>query len=299
MAVSSSFMFFSVALLGEFSWPANAVLPAPRTNLHKDPHARSATKWLDYYNSTECQQYITRDINSSNPLYCKKSAPIVYSAKYNFGYMKTPKAGSTAFEAHLQTVFDDAEFVPRSKLPEKAFIFTFVRRPILQIKAGYAAVGLAVEDHAGEKVNSTFQMIHRSLDAGNARYQKFLHELSQGNFGPQDDPYATHHASTQASGVICGPGLQFVGHLENLDADWQHVQKLAALPADVWTETVPVAHDRDKEVHPLYAVDEVMPFTKETMKQVCPIYAADFACFGYKVPEPCVNTHQGGDAFGF
>jgi len=247
--------------------------------------AYESTPWEKYFNRDVCLKHREQDAKSSYFVWCQDNKPIIYSRKYNFAYMKTPKAASTAFFAYFKKMFGDAKEIEHEQLPDDAYVFTFVRRPLEQKLSAFAEVDLKQEAHKeyGNNQKTKFQDVERGLDAGRARFSAFLDDLKERRFSPLDKRMPMHAAS-QIAGVLCTRKVDFIGHLERATVDWARIQKDANLPQEKRTKVVPIVHEGEKQI---YEYDEHVKLNTMLEDKICSMYQSDFACLGYTAPQHC------------
>lgn len=265
------------------------------------------TPWMLPLQSRACTQSRGEDLTTNLFIYCSKHRNVIYSPSLRLAYVKTGKAASVAFFTYFQKSFTDAIVVDTAdpdwveKMPEKVFFFTFVREPVSKHLASYAevdAVHYPKEKHTSTFSNTTFPLVPRDRHGGTTRYLKFLHDLVLGRFGykPDDvaDDSSIRHASSQLAST-CTHGLHFIGHLENIEADWANIQELADVPLENRSIAIPKVHDGETQRNRYYAQDEAVEPSDAVLLRLCRVYRADFDCLGYPLPEVCARRRQEGE----
>ena len=234
----------------------------------------------------------------------------VYSKQGGLAYFKTAKAGSVSFQNFMVQHFDDSHCtvtkhcsgtsLPAGDLPpsSKVFGFTFVRDPLARAIAGYAEVdavhGRFKWTHEGKKqmkaAGTTYVNIPHKHGA--KRFMAYLDDMAHGRLPqawkpshscPQADPLESDEYAVRYG---------FIGRLETLSEDWNLMQQLAGVPLEQRTtaaEAVPKDHQGNNQE---YLEDERITRTDELVRKVCELYAADYACFGYQLPEPCRQEQE-------
>lgn len=271
----------------------SGVLPSTSSSMKPTP-------WMLAFESPECTLSRGHDYATSLFIYCVREKNIIYSPSMKLAYIKTGKAASTAFMTYFKSAFWDAQEVNTAlpgwmdKMPTDLFYFTFVREPIMKQLAGYAeidAVHMLQDDVKFE--NASFKEIDRSVAGGSARYMKFLEDLTSGGLGLINGSNVSRHASSQLAST-CTHGMHFIGHLENLDADWNAIQEMAGVPMVNRSAAIPKKHEREKDMYVHYAEDEAVLQTREVLLRMCRVYRSDFACLGYEMPSVCKRVLRRG-----
>lgn len=260
--------------------------PEELTETNSSGSTLQPTNWREYWDRKECKEAREADLSKNYFQWCQSGKPIIYSKEHNFGYMKTPKAASTAIYAYFEQMFPDAKETPVEDLPENAYIFTFVRKPFEQKLAGYAEVSLkqAKYTHYGEQQKTKFQDVPRSEDHGRHRFRTFLEDIENKRF-EVDDKRKPTHAASQIAGVLCTyPKVNYIGHLERVGVDWAQIQKEANLPKSMLTKALPIVHEGQGKQ---YLEDETVPLNDKLDKRLCTMYWSDHACLGYVAFEHC------------
>lgn len=259
--------------------------------------ALQPTDWRTYFDSPSCVKEQSHALNQDNFMQCTTSAPIIYSKKMKFAYLKTPKVASTAFFEYFRQQFPDSVelSVGDMFLPADTFIFTFVRNPFHQKLAGYAEIDLKQEEATWKErknARTRFQRWDRKKNRGQDRFLKFLEDIEKHRFREHDD-WAPLHARAQVAAVLCTHQVQFIGHLERLERDWAEIQELAKIPLSMRTEAVPSFHASETEREKVYRADENVPLSHEIKTKICQLFPSDFVCLGYEMPLPCVEAGLG------
>lgn len=252
----------------------------PAASLNASLGNRAPTPWRQYYDRPACYDARKKDLSGDYFMWCAHNTSTVYSEKYKFGYMKTPKAASTAFYAYFMSQFPDSREIGPLEIPKDAYLFTFVRDPFEQKLAGYAEVELKNSENRtyGATQKTLFQNVSRKIDHGRERFRTFLDDIEFQRFDIHDLRKPSH-ARSQIAGIMCSHMVDFVGHLDNVAIDWDRIQEEAKLPMTLRTRAVPTVHEGEKSQ---YLIDEHLPLNDSLQKRLCNMYAADFACLGYQ-----------------
>jgi len=246
------------------------------------------TPWKTFWNRAVCTEKRSAQKKDDYFMECPKHSPIIWTPKHKLAYMKVPKAASTAFEYFFKTHFSDAEVITPEKLPHDVYVFTFVREPFQQKLAGFAEVDLKTFLGKERRLDAktTFQHVSPNKNSGRDRFAAFLDDIKNRRFDPADKR-KPGHAGSQIGGVLCTHYVHYLGHLENLTADWDLIQTEAKLPSAVRTKALPAVHADSSKKHKLYKHDESVPLTKELKHTICELFRSEFACLGYQLPEYC------------
>jgi len=252
------------------------------------------TPWRQYWDSENCQQRKKVESEQDYYIYCQPSSRVFYVPSLKLAYWKTPKVASQAFAKYFMGKFPDAidSLTDVLALPEDVKIFTFVRDPVKQKLSAYSEIDVQFQKrlfpNSSAFMNTTFNHVPRDKDGGRARFRAFLNDIMLKKFGeatPQN--WSPSHARTQAALQICqSRRVDFVGHVENMAADWRFIQEMANVPLDMRTAAVPEFHS---EKFPLSVVDEQTDIDLEPdlVELLCSIYISDFSCYGYNLPHAC------------
>lgn len=257
-----------------------------------------ATAWKTAFDQEICQRRIKVEKQFRNDMYCKMHAPVLYSKAVGMAYMTTPRPLVRSFEEFFMSQFPDARRLDNSeRVPKDAFVFTFVSDPVVHLKNAYATVSVALDQHPAElaAMNINFQTWNTSLEGGNARFVEFLHDLDEGYFGRfAAHPLQLGIAATQTSGVICTrlKQMDFIGHVENFEADWAHIQKAARVPENMQTRAILHPNASAIELQrlrsdPNYTKYDDVEFSDRALQQICDFFGSDFVCLGYEAPQIC------------
>ena len=237
--------------------------------------------------------------------YCK-SRPVLFSPSRRLAYVKTPKGASLAIQDLFQKEFTDYRWAQaHEELPEGTVVFTFVREPLKRAMSSYAEIDVAYALRASPEAHSAmrtaFDKVSRKPGLRETpRVLAFLDDLVDHRFGGDDrEHWMPTHGYSQLN-YICQHRIDYVGHLENQDADWAAIQELARIPIAIRT---PFPHAHDSSVHKsnatnasvtvcnracqLKAADQHAPLTPALYQRMCDIFASDFLCLGYTMPSAC------------
>ena len=234
----------------------------------------------------------------------RKRRPVLYSPSQKLAYLKTPKAASIAIQELFQRQFPDHVWVTTHEtLPKGTLVFTFAREPVGRVIAAYAEIDVTYARRASaekrQQMNTTFHRMatrSRSMSSGEQgarRLLAFLDDLVGQRFGGDDrEHWAPTHAYPQVN-FACRQRIDYVGHLENQDADWEEIQRLAGVPAARRTQ-IPHLHetateDKCESGRPCMFKedDKNVSRTPQLLLRLCETYASDFLCLGYPLPAPC------------
>jgi len=282
--------------LGFAERPSQALFEPMPINASVDD-LKQSTQWKQNLDRPDCQKKIMKLVDSSNSLFCRSHARILWSPQYKFAYMKTPKAADIAFERYFYAQFlDTQELGEDESLPEDVYLFTFVRDPFDHALAGYQAVDHHLDDierSAGQQDIYSFRKF--PLKSANERYERFLQALEKGSFGGASDKVDHKTAATQLSGIICqtsAKAINFIGHLENLETDWRVIQHMAGVPMKLRTAAIQVTHQSKKDADVSLQVHMLSPGVYDPY---CRIYRIDYRCLGYDLPVACSGTPDSHD----
>ena len=275
------------------------------------------TDWRTYLNSDACRARLAEEhafmSASGRPtgLYCK-SRPVLYSPSQRLAYVKTPKSASLAIQDLFQKQFTDYRWAQAHEdLPDDTFTFTFVREPLKRAMSAYAEIDVAYalraspESHAA--MRTVFDKVNRKPGPRETpRVLAFLDDLLDHRFGGDDrEHWMPTHAYSQLN-FICNHRIDFIGHLENQEADWQSIQEKARIPP---AQRTPFPHAHDSTVLKgnssntsaavcnracqLKAADQHAPMTPQLQQRICDVFASDFMCLGYAMPAACERPRDG------
>ena len=270
------------------------------------------TDWQTPFNSPACRSRLAeersfmRAAGRSTGFFCK-SRPVLYSEAQRLAYVKTPKGASLAIQDLFQKQFSDYRWTEaHEKLPNGTVVFTFVREPLKRALSAYAEIDVAyalrATPEARNAMRTTFQHVSRKSGAKEVpRLLAFIDDLVDHRFGGDDrEHWMPTHGYSQLN-FICQHHVNFIGHLENQDADWDAIQGLAGIPATRRT-AFPHAHDStvfktnasNASASPVCnracqfkAADQHVPQTPQVLQRICDVFASDFLCLGYAMPRPC------------
>lgn len=256
---------------------------------------REPTPWYRHWKSRHCEKQKHRDAKSNYYMYCHTASEVYYSPSLKFGYVKTPKSASTAFRKLFLEGFADTEvgLYDEMDLPEDAVMFTFVRNPLRQKLAAIAEIDALYANRMykdqASTMNTTFQWVDRSVDNGRARLRAFLDDVNRRRFGdPTPEHWSPAHVRTQTAVAVCARRkLNFIGHLEQLDVDWQAVQALARIPSANRTRPISAEHANLVQEFPEYHAAEHVELHDYEKRAMCGLFASDFVCLGYEIPQVC------------
>lgn len=168
------------------------------------------------------------------------------------------------------------------------FIFTFARNPFSAFKSAYGEVSKYVANNRTHHKGS-FGDVEQIFANEPQRAMNCLNDIAKGAF----HGLVPAHLHTQLWKVMrCTADrkairFDFIGHLENLDADWKFVENQLKLPHQPLL-VIHSANDAAEYVEakklilpPLQSHDENTKKFKALTEQVCNYYKVDFACFGY------------------
>ena len=271
--------------------------------------AGAPTDWRTPFESPRCVTQLRRDAAFTRAgrrtvgFYCKRR-PVLYSPSQKLAYLKTPKAASIAIQELFQRQFPDHVWVTTHEtLPTGTLVFTFAREPVGRVIAAYAEIDVTYARRASaekrQQMNTTFHRMatrSRSMSSGEQgarRLLAFLDDLVGQRFGGDDrEHWAPTHAYPQVN-FACRQRVDYVGHLENQDADWEEIQRLAGVPAARRTQ-IPHLHetateDKCESGRPCMFKedDKNVSRTPQLLLRLCETYASDFLCLGYPLPAPC------------
>ena len=273
--------------------------------------ASAVTDWSKPMNSTGCRARLAEEhafmkaTGKPTGFFCK-SRPVLFSPSRRLAYVKTPKGASLAIQDLFQKQFTDYRWAEaHEELPEGTVVFTFVREPLKRAMSAYAEIDVAYALRASPEVHmamrTAFDKVPRKSGARETpRVLAFLDDLVDHRFGGEDrEHWMPTHAYSQLN-YICQHRIDYVGHLENQDADWAAIQEIARLPPALRT---PFPHAHDSSVHKsnatnasvtvcnraceLKAADQKAPLTPALLQRLCDIFASDFLCLGYSMPAGC------------
>lgn len=248
-----------------------------------------------------------------------KARPVLYSAAGRLAYMKTPKAASLAIQDLFQKQFPDYRWAEaRETLPNGTFVFTFVRNPLQRAVSAYAEIDVAYALRASQELRNSMSTTfhHLKRQAGDSpRFLAFVDDLLDHRFGGDDrDHWMPTHAYPQLN-FICAHRVDYIGHLENQDADWEEVQTRAGIPLNERTG-FPHGHTTTNRTAinasavaanlstptcnracTLKLSDQQLPAdSTHVLQRLCDAFASDFLCLGYPMPDTC--AWRGGGAGG-
>ena len=246
--------------------------------------------------------------------YCK-SRPVLYSPSKQLAYVKTPKGASLAIQDLFQKQFPDYRWAEaHEELPASTLVFTFVREPLKRLMSAYAEIDVAYALRASPEAHSAmrtvFDKVKRTPGVRETpRVLAFLDDLMDHRFGGDDrEHWMPTHAYSQLN-FICQHRVDYIGHLENQQGDWEAIQQLAKIPAKERTP-FPHAHDSSQlktnatnasatvcnRACQFKAADQKAPLTPQLMQRLCDIFASDFLCLGYPMPPVCAWPTSAWDA---
>ena len=233
-----------------------------------------------------------------------KGRPLLYSASRRLAYLKTPKAASLAIQDLFQKQFPDYRWTEAHEpLPNGTVTFTFVREPVKRVLSAYGEIDVAyalrASPEARKAMHTAFDKIHRNghreAHSGNAsRLLAFLDDLVAHRFGGEDRAHwMPTHAYPQLN-FLCNHRIDFIGRLEQQDADWAALQDLARIPP---AERTPFPHGHGSSnkttasgkcwMCEVKLADEQLPASPQVLPRLCDVFASDFHCLGYPVPPEC------------
>ena len=277
------------------------------------PVAVAPTDWNTPMSSLACQsrlaeeQAFMRATGRPTGMYCK-SRPVLYSPAQRVAYVKTPKGASLAIQELFQRQFPDYRWAePHEQLPNGTFTFTFVREPLKRALSAFAEIDVTyatrASQEARDRMQTAFQHVNRQAGPnGTARILAYFDDLLGHRFGGDDrEHWMPTHAYSQLN-FQCAHRIDFIGRLENQEADWDAIQAAAGLPAPRRTP-FPHAHDSSvlkknisnasmavcNRACQLKSADERVALTRAVLQRVCDIYASDFLCLGYRMPPECAS----------
>jgi len=260
---------------------------------------RMPTPWRESYFTEKCQQRRKQESLSHYFIFCQPNVPVLYSPSLKIAYMKTPKAASTSFAEHFLTRYSDTVMgtMQELNLPNDTFVFTFVRDPMAQKLAAYAEIDVVYQEnlfaHRKVAMHTTFQWVDRQNNDGRSRFVAFLDDIRMKRFGKAfPTNWSPSHFRSQLAAPFCSDRLNFIGHLEHLETDWQAIQALANVPEQMRTEAIRVDHAGNQSAN--YRADEKLALGSSEKMQLCDLFKSDFLCLGYQVPPECVPifTHS-------
>lgn len=235
-----------------------------------------------------------------------KGRPVLYSPSRRFAYMKTPKGASLAIQDLFQRQFPDYRWAEaREELPNGTITFTFVREPVHRAMSAYAEIDVSYALRATEPARlqmcTAFHRMKRQ-PAYAPRLLAFLDDLMEHRFGGEDrEHWMPTHAYPQMN-FMCAHRVDFIGHLENQDADWDTAQALANIPVAERT-SFPHGHAADNRTGAatgnhsgeaicnracqLKQMLSILPPGSHVLQRLCDVFASDFLCLGYPLPTSC------------
>jgi hypothetical protein len=282
------------------------------------PNKPHETFWFDSYSSPECQQYrqspvgrasagevglgrrsLCLDRNVTLELKKEIEGSVDISISHRAIYIPVMKAGTQMFAEVFKRRFggvrvrdrDVTSFIKRhgARLGE-FFVFTFVRNPFSMFRSAYGEVSLYA---AHSKIShSGFALWPQTVENEPERAIQALDDVRHGRFSGLVPAHlftqvwktqrCIHHQ--EGKGMI-PLELDFIGHLENLDQDWQFVEKNLMVPHI----PLPVIHSSDtakervaaKEMLKFDPVSDTKSRFAKLTRRVCDYYRNDFVCFGY------------------
>lgn len=267
--------------------------------LHRAGEVEEArpTPWENAWFSDACKRRRKIQNRSKYYIFCQPNVPLLYSPSLKIAYMKTPKAASTSFAEHFLTKFNDTVMGTARELdlPEDTFVFTFVRNPMAQKLAAYAEIDIVYQEklfpHRKPSMHTTFQWVDRHANEGRSRFVAFLNDIRMKRFGQaRPSNWSPSHFRSQLAAPVCGGKIDFIGHLEHLEADWRAVQMLAKIPEHLRTQAIRVDHTADQSED--YTADEKIDLGASEKRQLCDLFKADFICLGYEAPPECKLIRQ-------
>jgi len=220
---------------------------------------------------------------------------VLFSPKYNIGYVFNQKVGTRSF-LKLFHVLDKSSYevwMPYSNstmLPDQkvvqafdhTFLFTFIREPVAAAWAAYAEVSHRVP-----------HIVSTPCNAGNRRYKEYLTRLANGTLQNGE----LFHSWPEALKVdVLSPlgrqAFDFVGQLETVSTDLPIILSMAGVPVEdidrSMTKLEDIEHPRGSECdrqiqssHTSSGLDET------TWPLICNFYYVDLVCLGYPLPEQC------------
>lgn len=260
-------------------------------------NASKPTEWDHFLKAPACTSALWNDKMEGGLHQCGHAA-ITYSPSMKFAYLKTAPVAASAFEKMMRDTFEDAVSTSWHHLPEGTFLFTFVQDPAEHKLTGFAEVDAIRRRYvrmSGE--NTTFQRVPVSNHAGEDRYMAFLDDLVEGRFNStQKDQWQATHASSQmrpfcdklgVNGI--GWRLDFIGHIENLEADWRKIQILALIPHHLRTYLSVDTYDVDRDYRRDFHLSRTIQRSSAVMRRMCTVFKSDFACLGYTIPSECAH----------
>ena len=210
------------------------------------------------------------------------------SFQYKAIYIPVMKAGSQMFQEVFRKrlkgkrIYDRELHYYLKKYDlrlEDFYIFTFVRNPFSTFVSAYGEVSKYTARNRTQVKG--FSAIEDRPENEPKRALAALEDIRKGTF----HGLVPAHMYTQtwkvsrcmADRALTEIPLHFVGHLENLDADWKYVERQLKLSH----QSLPVIHSSGpKRQLPFDAPSKSGRFSTLT-REVCDYYRADFVCFGY------------------
>lgn len=260
----------------------------------------NATDWYEFYSRDICSQRRGRVLKWVNPIY-QYQAPLVYSESLKLAYLKTPSAASEAFFSLFFQNYNDARYVQaEEELPSDTFVFTFVGSPLRRVLTAYAHADMVrqVEEKMGRTVSlstrSIFHKVDRHQNNGVDRFSQFLDDLASMSFGNETSRvnWQPESSALQLSGIVnCKNQISFIGHLENVAADWDSIQRAAGVPKEFMTVAELTSELRETR-ETLSLPREIILKDSKVVQQICDMYALDYSCLGYQAPADCWKNFQ-------
>lgn len=233
---------------------------------------------------------------------------IFYSPSMKIAYIRTNNIMSMVFMRWFRENFPDVQhaFGPK-QVPPGMYSFTFTADPFLVAAVKFAdafnnasSSADEVEGEAGRrhdaKTISLGDMSHNfeHLDDPSEFSDDFLKTFSNtlSSMSEQDNLSPQAALLTDAEDDLLSFGdrqIKYIGHVETIEEDWNHIQEKSNLLARNYTSAPPVNGDR------LRSLSKAMRDTKtqrsrlgqQLVLQVCHEWEVDFACLGYSKPEVC------------
>jgi len=206
-------------------------------------------------------------------------------------YVPVMKAGTQMFAEVLAKRFGAVRMPDRDLLKalrkhhvslSDFFVFTVVRSPFSMFRSGYGEMSLYAAH--GKIARTGFALVPQTEANEPARAIECLTNVRTGTFSRLvpahlfTQMWKTHRCVGRSPWPL---KLSFVGHLENIQADWRFVEQRLG----VAHEPLPRIHSSDTAAERVKA-KLMLEFAVEgrfahLTRAVCDYYRSDFECFGY------------------
>jgi len=286
--------------------------PAEAGQHHHEQKAAvdGVTDWLTAYSSAAClahrsmpvgrardgnvgrgRRAVCLDPESTDEFRKEIFGSVDVSLSHRVIYVPVMKAGTQMFAEVLAERFGAVRMPDRDLLRALRkhglalgdfFVFTVVRSPFSMFRSGYGEMSLYA---AHGKIARTGFALVPQIDANEpARALECLANVRAGTFSRLvpahlfTQVWKTHRCVGRSRSAL---KLSFVGHLENIEADWKFVEQRLG----VAHEPLPRIHSSDNAAERAKA-KRMLEFAAtgrfaNLTRAVCEYYRGDFECFGF------------------